>query len=136
MLESVITISLTVSSVLLFCYWFRFACRLILSAATSQDYATSVAQAHQLCFQQAQMRLRQGAMELDRLKDMLDQDYTALARLMSQAEGTQDGIERRMLAIHYSLTAAWYRTSSRISTSAARMALDEMSMVVAHFANS
>jgi hypothetical protein len=45
------------------------------------------------------------------------------------------GIEARMLEINYRLMGAWYRVSSRFSTAAARRALDEMSMVVAYFAN-
>jgi hypothetical protein len=136
MFEAIITMSMSLGSVLLFCYWFRYTCRLILSAATTREYAASVAQAHQLCFQEAQLRLSHGAMELDRLKGMLDHDYATLIRLLDQTQGAQDGIERRMLAINYSLAAAWYKGCSGISTSAARMALEEMSMVVAHFAGS
>jgi hypothetical protein len=41
-----------------------------------------------------------------------------------------------MLAIHYSLMAAGYRASRRISPAAAQKALEEMSTVVAYFANS
>jgi hypothetical protein len=40
-----------------------------------------------------------------------------------------------MLEINYRLTRAWYRTSSQFSAAAAQRALEEMSMVVAHFAN-
>jgi hypothetical protein len=136
MFEAAVTVTMTVSSVLLFCYWFRYTCRLILSAATSQDFATGVAHAHRLCYQEAQLGLQHPATDLDRLKDMLDHDYATLARLLKQAEGTQDGIERRMLAVHYRLATVWYRSCRTISASAARMALEEMSMVVAHFANS
>ena|SRR5580658_3364449 len=136
MFETLITVTMSLSSILLFCYWFRYTCRLILSAATSQDFATGIAQAQRLCFREAQLQLRRGATELDQLRDMLDHDYATLARLMNQAGGMQEGIERRMLAVHYHLTAAWYRFCSTISTSAARLALEEMSLVVAHFANS
>jgi len=136
MFELVVTLTMTVSSILLFCYWFRYACRLILSAATSQDYATNVARTHQLCFQEAQLRLSHGAGELGRVKAMLDRDYAVVAGLMSQAGDAHAGIERRMLAIHYHLAAACYRASRGISASAARGALEEMSLVVQHFANS
>jgi len=136
MIETVVTVSMTVGSVLLFCYWFRYTCHLILSAVTSQDYATNMAQVHQLCFQEAQLRLRNGATELDRLKGMLDRDYATLARLTNNAEDAQAGMERRMLAIHYNLMSLSYRVSRTISASAARRSLEEMSMVVAHFANS
>ncbi len=134
--QLIVTAAMVISSILLFCYWFHYACRLILSAATSQDYATNVAQTHQLCFQEAQLRLSYGATELDWLKEMLDRDYAVVACLLNRAEGTHAGIERRMLAIHYCLASVRYRASSRISTAEARRALQEMSVVVAYFANS
>ena len=136
MFESAVTIAIFVSSILLFCLWFRYTCRLILSAATSEDYATNFAQAHQLCFQEAQMRLSHGEMDLNGLKAMLDRDYAVLAGLMHHAENVPSGIERQMLATHYHIASAWYSASGSISASAARKALEEMSLVVAHFANS
>jgi hypothetical protein len=132
MMETLVTVAITVSSIFLFCYWFRYTCQLILSAATSRDYATSVAQAYQLGFLGVQQRLRQDALELDVVKHMLDNDYAVLARLMENAAG----IEQRMLAIHYSLAATWYKASRSVSPAAARKALEEMSTVVAYFANS
>jgi hypothetical protein len=136
MIETLVTAVITVSSILLFCYWFRYTCHLILTAATARDYATSVAQAHQLGFQEARQRLKDGDTELDCMKDMLDRDYAVLVGLMNYAGDAQAGIERRMLAAHYRLAAVWYKAGSRISASAARQALEEMSLVVAHFANS
>ena len=132
MMETLVTAAVTVSSIFLFCYWFRYTCQLILSAATSRDYFTSVAQVHQLGFLEARQQLGQGALDLDRLKSMLDRDYAVLARLMENA----DGVEQRMLAVHYSLAGAWYKASRSVSPAAARKALQEMSSVVAYFANS
>jgi hypothetical protein len=40
-----------------------------------------------------------------------------------------------MLAINYRLMGTWYQVSRRFSGSTAAGALNEMSMVVAHFAN-
>jgi hypothetical protein len=138
MIEFVATFTITVSSVLLFGYWFRYTCLLILSAKTTRDFAREVATANQLGFLEVQSQLRANAADLRRLCDALDRDYAVLAKLMRQAgvssaEGSS--IEKRMLAINYSLTRAWYRVSSHVSAAAARQALEEMSMVVAHFAN-
>ena len=47
MIELIASITITAGSVLLFCYWFRYTCFLILSAQTVREYATSVAQANQ-----------------------------------------------------------------------------------------
>jgi hypothetical protein len=136
MFELVVTVGISVSSTLLFCYWFHYTCRLILSAATSQDYATNFAHAQHLCFQEVQLQLSHGATDLGGLKEMLDRDYAALTRLMHHAENAPIGIERHMLAIHYRIAAVWYKASGGASVSAARKALEEMSLVVAHFANS
>jgi hypothetical protein len=138
MIELVATVIITVSSVLLFGYWFRYTCLLILSAKTTRDFAGEVATANQLGFLEVQSQLRANPVELGRLFDVLDRDYAVIAKLMlqagdSMAEGSS--VERRMLAINYSLTRAWYRVSSHVSAAAARQALEEMSMVVAHFAN-
>jgi hypothetical protein len=132
MMETLLTAAITVSSVLLFCYWFRYTCQLILTAATSRDYSTSVAQAHQLSFLDAQQQLAQGVADLDRLKHLLDRDYMVLARLMENA----GGVEQRMLAVHYSVAGACYKACRSVSPAAARRAVEEMSSVVAYFANS
>lgn len=134
MIELVATITITVSSVLLFGYWFRYTCLLILSAKTTRDFAGEVAAANQLGFLEVQSQLRANVVDLGPLCDALDRDYSVLARLMQQGD-VSSSVEKRMLAINYKLTRAWYRASSHVSAAAARKALDEMSMMVAHFAN-
>ena len=140
MIELVSTIVIMAGSVLLFGYWFRYSCLLILSARTTRDYAGAVASANQLSFLEVQSALReQSTADLDRLKDSLDRDYKVLTYLLKHAANPSSGgdaVEKRMLEIHYRLMGAWYRTSRRISPTAAYRALDEMASVVAHFANS
>jgi hypothetical protein len=136
MFELTVTIAISASSFFLFCYWFRYTCQLILSAATAQDYSTGVAQAHQLCFQEARQGLSDGTLALDRLKDMLDRDYAVVSRLMNQIDGGSSGMERHMMATLYRLTSVRYQVGHRISTAAARQALEEMARVVAYLANS
>ena len=138
MIELVATIIITASSALLFGYWFRYTCLLILSAKTSRDYAGEFAAANQLSFPEIQSVLRgDGARNLDLLHGALNRDYAVVTYLMShvdQATGTAS-IETRMLAINYKLMGAWYSVSKSFSVTAAQRALDEMAMVVAHFAN-
>ena len=69
MFESATTITVTISSLLLFCYWFRYTWRLILSG-----------------FRKVRQRLQHSAMDLDGLTEILDLDYAVLARLMNYAE--------------------------------------------------
>lgn len=133
-IELVATIAIMLSSVLLFAYWFRYTCLLILSAKTARDYAMQVATDNGLNFLGVQSALREPASaDLDSLQTLLDRDYALVARMMTQLGDS--GIEARMLAINYRLAGAWYRMSRRFSAQSARQALEEMSMVVAHFAN-
>ena len=138
MIELISTIIITASSVLGFGYWFRYTCLLILSAKTTRDFAGEVATANQLGFLQVQSELHENPTNLGGLCDALDRDYAILTRLLKQGgDSSVEGssIEKQMLAINYRVTRACYRASSQFSPAAARRALEEMSMVVAHFAN-
>ena len=137
MLEFIVTGGMTFGSVLLFGYWFRYTCILILSTKTIRDHASSLAAAHQLSFLQVQSQLREcSSASLARLHDALDRDYAIVMRLLAQKRSSaQSGMESWMLQMNYRLMGAWARVSSRFSPAAACRALDEMSQVVAHFAN-
>ena len=134
MIEFVITVAIIASSALLFGYWFRYTCILILSAKTARDFAADIATANQLGFVAVQAQLRDAA-DIKGLRDALDRDYATLKSLLQQNADSSSSVERQMLAIHYRLTGAFFSATSRFSSTAARRALEEMSMVVAHFAN-
>jgi hypothetical protein len=137
MIELIVTVVFTASSVLLLAYWFRYTCLLIMSAKTTRDYAASVAAANQLGFLEVQSQLCDAVPDLDRLKNALDRDYKVLTYLLKNASnGSEEGaIEKRMLEIDYRIMGAWYSVSRRFSQSAASRAVEEMALVVAHFAN-
>jgi hypothetical protein len=136
MLELIVTVLITVSSALLFGYWFRYTCLLILSARTTRDYAAEIAQVNQLSFLQVQAQLRDQPVHLDRLQAALDRDYAAITNLIQNASGQGDwGMEDRMLQLNYRLMGAWCGISRRFSNEMGRRALDEMSTIIAHFAN-
>ena len=136
MLELIVTLIITVSSALLFGYWFRYTCLLILSAKTTRDYAADIATANQLSFLQVQTQLRENPVDLDRLQASLDRDLAVITYLIQHASGQGEwGMEDRMLQLNYRLMSAWCRLSSRFSPEAARRALDEMSQTVAFLAN-
>jgi hypothetical protein len=136
MIESLATIIITISSVALFGYWFRYTCLLILSTKTAQDYAAQVATANQLGFLEVRAQLQTDSANLDRLRETLDRDYAVLSGLMKHAGSLeQSGLEKRMLELNYRVMRTWYATSRRFSPAAAARALDEMSQVIAHFAN-
>lgn len=137
MLELIVTLVITVSSVLMLGYWFRYSCLLILSAETTRDYAADIATANQLSFLQVQTELRnQQSTDLNRLQASLDRDLAVVTYLIQNASGQGEwGMEARMLKLNYSLMSTWCSVSQRFSPEAGRRALDEMSMIVSHFAN-
>jgi hypothetical protein len=83
-------------------------------------------------------QLRHSPADLEGLRRLLDRDYavlTSLLRYTSDSPPKQSKIEVRMLGINYRLLGLSYGLSRRCSVAAARRTLDEMSLVVAHFAN-
>jgi hypothetical protein len=138
MLDLIVTLGITVSSVLMLGYWFRYSCLLILSAETTRDYAADIATANQLSFLQVQAELRdQQPADLNRLQAALDRDLAVVTYLIQNASGQGEwGMEARMLKLNYRLMSTWCSMSQRFSPEAGRRALDEMSMIVSHFANS
>ena len=138
MLELIVTLVITVSSVLMLGYWFRYSCLLILSAESIRDYAADIAAANQLSFLKVQAELRdQQPADLNRLQASLDRDMAVVTYLIQNTCGQGDwGMESRMLQLNYRLMSTWCSVSQRFSPEAGRRALDEMSMIVSHFANS
>jgi hypothetical protein len=139
MLEKVATAVIVSASSLLFIYWFRYACLLVLTAKPPRDYASIAETANQLRFRSVQTTLQQPvAADLDELRRLLDHDYQVLTYLLSRVVTGTDcfaSIEKRMLELDYRVMRVWYIASSRFSRAAACRALDEMSCIVAHFAN-
>ena len=133
------TLIIAVSAVL-FLYWFRYTCVLILSTRTMRDYSEEVATANELAFVEVQDLLGSAAAEdLDTLQQLLERDYRVVNDLMKRATDLRvggDSLEEAMLRIDFRVMSLWYNLSRRYALSNARTALDEMSQVVAHFANS
>lgn len=138
MITSILIIGI---SALLFAYWFRYTCLLILSAKTTRDYAGEVATANQLSFLEVQRQLvrdSQATPALDQLRESLDRDYTVITYLLRHAASFQVGgmsLEQQMLKIDYQLMKVWYTLAGPLSPAQARQALEEMSYIIAHFAN-
>jgi hypothetical protein len=139
MVETTTTILIAAGSVLLLVYWFRYTCLLLLSAKTTRDFAGEVAAANHLSFLEVQQRLRAAApVELDALNAALERDFAFLSNLLEHSGGAEEAlsIEDRMLAVNYRVAQLKFKTLGRLSPASARAALDEMAVVVSHFANS
>jgi len=128
-------------SVLLFLYWFRYSCLLILSTKTTRDYTTEVADANQLELPRIQANLQSlaSAEGLDGLRDSLDRDYRLITSLLRHAAEFEMGgvsIEERMLMVDFHVMRVAYAAAHRLSRfSYAQKALEEMADIVSHFAN-
>lgn len=137
MVGSIVIITI---SLLLFAYWFRYTCLLVLSTKTSKDYSQDVAAANQLRFVEVQKRLKNVRMpvQLDLLEVALERDYQLLRCLLNSAAGggaSGLALEDRMLAVDYWLMRSWYSMARLMGLPQAREALVEMSEIVRHFAN-
>jgi hypothetical protein len=138
MIEIAATITITVGSALLFAYWFRYTCLLILSAKTAQDHARPVAVSYCLEFPKIQSQLQDPRADLEGLRSLLDRDFAVLTALLKHSSGCSSEesiIEMRMLKIDYWMVGLRHRFSLRISIAPPRSALEEMSLVVEHLAN-
>ena len=139
MIDLIATVIITTSSLVLFAYWFRYTCLLILSAKTARDYAVDVAYSHKLGFAEVQAQLQQGVSpNLDRLRAALDSDFKVVRNLLKYVPNAGEGqsaLEVQMLVINYHMMGAWYQVSRYFSGNTAARVIGEMSMVVAHFAN-
>jgi hypothetical protein len=97
-----------------------------------------VASTIRLSFPQVKVALQQSqshVASLDHLHKSLENDYVLLMDVLSQAAGSSESIERRILAIDYKVMQTWYRmtrTSSNLVQ--AKMALSEMSSILGYFA--
>ncbi len=128
-----------VMSVVLFVYWFRYTCLLMLEAKPAVDRTGEVAAAHGLSLPDVLVRLREqaGDGQLATLRESLDRDYRVLAGLLRGAAEFQAGgcpLEDRLLMIDYAIMRVWYSAARRFSHSRAQQAVAEMAGIVSHFA--
>lgn len=137
MIASIIII---VISLVLFVYWFRYTCLLILGQQAARNYAPQVASANQLSFLEARDQLKSEVPSdaLVSLQRSLDRDYRLLTYLLQHAAAynvTGRTVEERIMILDYQIMRMWFAVARLYSGSAARRALLEMSSVLNHLAN-
>jgi len=122
MIASVLIITF---SLLLFVYWFRYSCLLLLRRSAEQPVS-----ADRFNFVTVQQGLRAG-LELDPLHRSLDRDYRVLTYLLDHAAGLElEQLEYRLLVLDYKLMQSWYRLTKWAAPGQARRALGEMADVL------
>lgn len=126
-----INASLAVLTAALFLCWFRYICRLILTARTSRDYGTRFAETNHLEFPALRRRLgdadRAQMLLLVKSLHLEYQLVTALLRNSGRRVGMP--VENWMLQVEYSSLRLYFRLFG------SRRAVHEMCEIVAYFAN-
>jgi hypothetical protein len=134
-----ISIFVIIVSTVLFVYWFRYTCVLILNTRNARNHAERIAEANHLSFVAAQQELAyapQQSESLDILHKSLDRDYRMVSYLLRHA-GTQSGasLEEHLLRIDYQMIRVCYYLARPFSRRSARRALVERASIISHLAN-
>ena len=120
----------------LFVYWFRYTCLLLLNGNAVTDCAGMVARANRLTFLEVRTALKDelpGA-ALETLYGSLERDYRILRYLLEHSAGLDlPGIEQKLLVFDYRLMQVWYKLARGSSSTHARQALLEMSSILGYF---
>jgi hypothetical protein len=123
MIASVLIITF---SLVLFVYWFRYSCLLLLRRGFEQP----VAAADRFNYVRVQQGLKAG-LALDPLRQSLDRDYRVLTYLLEHAAGLElEQLEYRLLVLDYKVMQGWYRLTKSSAPRQARRALGEMADVL------
>jgi hypothetical protein len=125
-------------SVVLFAYWFRYSCVLILRTRTAEDFSQEVCRANSMSFVQVRSAIEaEGAVDLDQAFDALERDFSMISSLIERhGQADENGVEHKLLGVNYRVTKAWFKVSRAVGLKSAKSALREMADTVAFFANS
>jgi hypothetical protein len=123
MLASILIIAF---SLVLFVYWFRYSCILLLRNRADQPAGDAAG------FQYADVQQQlKTALELDPLRHALDRDYRVLTYLLEHAASLHlEQLEYRLLVLDYKVMQSWYRVTKSAAPGQARRALVEMADVL------
>jgi hypothetical protein len=113
-------------SLVLFAYWFRASCRLLL-----RDHAEEAAAANdRFRFPEVQAMLKTSR-DLGPLHGLLNQDFQVLTYLRQHAADLETGsFEDQLLILDYRIMRWYFRLMSKAVPSQAHSALSEMATVV------
>jgi len=123
-------------SLVLFVYWFRYTCLLVLRNAPEATRRTGVAGA-KLSFPEVKTRLSQdtAGMSLDPLQRSLQHDYEVISYLLSHAVGLDSAsLDRRLLMLDYRIMKGLYCLTKTAAPAQARKALSEMASILGFLA--
>jgi hypothetical protein len=121
-------------SLVLFAYWFRYTCLLILHTRRADAQTGGVDSRIRLSYQDVRDRLPAAAgAGLDPLFLSLEEDFAVLTDLLAALPAASP-IERKMLTLDYHLLRIYFRVARKYSDSSARKALAEMTSILGFLA--
>ena len=127
MLSGILIISF---SLVLFLYWLRYSCVLLLDTYTKRRTEGSTVPDVTSSLADVYSRLLTGE-ALDPIRASLDRDYRVLAYLLQHASGMEmASIEDRLLVLDYRLMKLVYAVTRTAAPERARRALGEMASVL------
>lgn len=116
-------------SLVMFLYWFRYSCALLLRNAT-EGLSASPVQNEQFSVARVQQSLKTEC-ELDPLERALERDYQVLTYLIEHAADLElASIENRLLLADYKLMRLWSHVTRTAAPEQSRKALAEMASVL------
>ena len=126
MITSVFIIAI---SVILFVYWLRYSCVMLLRNAQERTEVSTVAD-ERFSISSVRERLKtQG--DLDSLERALDRDYHVVTYLIEHAADLElASIENKLLVIDYKLMRVWSHLTRTAAPQQSRKALAEMASVL------
>jgi hypothetical protein len=134
MLASALIISF---SLVLFVYWFRYTCLLVLRSAPEAARQNDAAIDSRLSFSEVQARLGRDAAGicLDSLQRSLQRDKDVLTYLLNHAVALDSAsLDRRLLMLDYQIMKGWYCLTKTAAPAQARKALSEMAAILGFLA--
>ena len=116
-------------SVVLFVYWLRYSCVLLLRSAQQRAEMPTVADERFSAFSVLE-RLKTEA-DLAPLERALERDYYVLTYLIEHAADLElASIENKLLVLDYKLMRVWSHLTRTVAPRQSRMALSEMAAVL------
>ena len=126
MITSVFIIAI---SVILFVYWLRYSCVMLLRSAQERGEMSKCAD-ERFNVASVQERLKTGG-DLDPLEQALERDYHVVTYLIEHAADLElASIENKLLVLDYQLMRFWSRVTRTVAPQQSRKALSEMASVL------
>jgi hypothetical protein len=126
------SIFIIIVSAVMFAYWFRCTCILILNVKTLSDHSTEVAKGIQSARERTAL-IESKNLNTTAIHSSLNRDYRLVTHLMRAA--STNSVEGAILKIDYWLMGVWSVFMQRLAPPKARSALLEMSSIIDYLAN-